>query len=413
MFASGLVCTNCAASYPLGPMFSGCESCVVAGIRGALEVVYDHESQRRYLEAQGWSSSLNKGRMWRFAAFLPVADTSQIVSLGEGSTPLLHVSPDSRNQLRSLYVKNEAANPTWAFKDRFHSVSLSMARQLGYQKVVASSTGNHGVSLAAYAAAAGMRAVVFLDTKGETAQRHAMQFLGAEVVVLPDRRASLVEFVLNHDWYPSTYMTPMPVSTPFGVEGYKTLAYEVILDLGDAPDHFVFPVAAGDGFYGPWKGFKEFADMNLASSRPRMHAVQPVGANWLVQSVREGLAYSKVHPDPKSIALSIADPTGGAICIKTISESGGTATEVSDAQIIEAARYLATRGFLVEPASAATLAAAWTLCREGTIDPDSRVVCVLTGALVKWPNTMAGMLGDKGTPRELSGSEVRRLAAQI
>jgi threonine synthase len=374
--------------------------------------VYDVDSQRRYVEFRGWPSSPNKDRMWRFAPFLPLADPSNAVSLGEGATPLLHVSPDSRNPLRHLYVKNETANPTWAFKDRFHSVSISMARQLGYRKVVASSTGNHGVSLAAYAAAAGMRVVVFLDARGETAQRHAMQFLGAEVVVIPDRRAALLEFVRDYGWYPSTYMTPMPVSTPFGVEGYKTLAYEVVLDLADAPDHFLFPVAAGDGFYGPWKGFKELADMNLASRRPRMHAVQPVGANWLVESVREGLAYSKVHYNPTSIALSIADPTGGAICLKTISESGGTATDVTDAQIIEAAQYLANRGFLVEPASAATLAAAWILFDQGTIDPDSCVVCVLTGALVKWPNTLAAMLGARATLAELSEVQVRELAAR-
>lgn len=394
MFASSLKCVSCDSTYPLGPMFLGCQRCRGDG---ALEVIYD-------LPALGASNEYSWQRdarndMWAYADLLPVKEPSRPVSLGEGSTPMLKLDPDSRNPLTNLYVKNETINPTGAFKDRFHAVSVSVAKELGYSGVVASTTGNHGVSLASYARAAGLKAVIFADPQCPVTQRDAMRALGATVMVKSKRRESLAEFVSDYGWYPSTYMTPMPVSTPYGVEGYKTMAFEAVRDLGDAPEHFFFPTAAGDGFYGPWKGFCEFTALGESSRIPAMHAVQANGADWLVQTLVTGASEPISSENPATVAISIGDATGGFMCVKAIKESGGSAVAVSDDDILAAERYLADHGLLVEPASAAAVAGAWAKTRDGVIEKDAVCVCVLTGSAFKWPDAVRSM-ADAG-PDEL------------
>ena len=154
-------------------------------------------------------------------------------------------------------------------------------------------------------------------------QRHWMRLFGATVVVEMDRKPPLEAFVKRHGWYPSTYMTPMPVSTPYGVEGYKTMAYDAVLALGRAPRSLHLPGCRRDGLYGPWKGFAELHRLGLIGDVPKVHGVQAVGANPIVQAFREGLSEVPVHPDPDTIALSIADDTGGSVALRAIRDSGG------------------------------------------------------------------------------------------
>ncbi len=393
MFATELVCSNCGERYPVGPLFLGCSSCRNGGVAGALEVDYDYDLAGVAFKKAIGSTGTERERMWRFRALLPVSDPKDVVTLGEGATPLFRVAEGGENPLTNLFVKNEAANPSGAFKDRFHSVSISMAAQMGFAKAVASSTGNHGLSLAAYGRAAGMATTVFVDPRAPLLQRQAMQMLGASVIVKRDRRASLADFVVEHGWYPSTYMTPMPVSTPYGMEGYKAMAYETMLDLGKPPDHFFVPTAAGDGFYGPWKGFRELRQLGLSDSVPHMHAVQALGANWLANTVRSRADHALVDADADSLALSIADPTGGYMCVRAVEESNGSVVELSEIEIQTATTFLASRGLIVETASAAAVAAAWKLFEQGRVDRDASCVCVLTGAGLKWPETVSLMAG--------------------
>ena len=379
-----LCCVECGAEQALGPSFEGCTRCAAEGRTASLEVRYDHARIRRdeLFARQGGEEGL-----WRFGALLPLdPDAGAPITLREGDTPLVPLPGDGPGR---IWIKDETRNPTGAFKDRFQAVSLSMARAMGFGKVAASTTGNHGTALAAYAARAGLECVVFCDPRAPVVQRRLMRFYGARVAVLAARRRHLAWLVREHKWYPSTNMTPRPVGTPYGVEGYKTIAFELVEQLGRPPDAMFVPVAAGDGLYGPWKGFRELRDLGIARTAPRMIAVQAAGCDPVVQGFARGLTTVPVHPDPRTIALSIADETAGAVSLRALRESGGAAVSVSDGAIAAAMRRMAQLGLAVEPSAAASVAAALAEQRAGHIGPDQDVVCMATGALVKWPDDLA------------------------
>jgi threonine synthase len=310
------------------------------------------------------------------------------VSLAEGGTPLLPLLgwPGPGR----IWLKDETRNPTGSFKDRLHTVSVSMARHLGFRKVTAATTGNHGTALAAYAARAGLACLVFCDPRAPAVQRRLMRGFGARVAVLAQREALLAWLVRERGWYPSTGVTPAPVGSPYGLEGYKTIAYEVYLQLGGRfPGRVLVPTSGGDALYGPWKGFRELAALGAPGPPPRMVAVQAAGCDPLVDAWRRGLPEVPVHPEPRTIALSIGDETGGAIALAALAASGGQAEAVPDAAIEAAMARLAAQGLAVEPASAAPVAAVLALAARGELAPEEDAVCVLTGAGVKWPDTLA------------------------
>lgn len=379
MARSGLRCFTCRAEFEHGLYPAGCPAC-----GEALEVVYEYGAG---VEGAGEG-------VWRYAPVLPVEDQRFRVTLGEGSTPLV--------RLANLYLKNETSNPTWSFKDRFHAVSLSAARMLGYRKVVASTTGNHGVSAAAYAARAGMKCVVFCHRESPLLQRRMIGMYGALPVVLEPRQAMLETLVRDHHYWPSTTMAPLPVANAYGVEGYKTIAYEIWRQLGRVPDHMVCPIAAGDALYGPWKGFCELRQLGLTDRVPAMHGAQPAGCNPYVQSYAARLDHVIVHPQPRSIALSIRDDTGGFPALQAIYDSGGRALEATEEEIVAAVRHLAASGILVEPASATAVTCA---LRAGFPSAET-VVCLLTGSGAKWPETLEtlyeGPLLENPSPEELA-----------
>jgi len=366
MARSALRCFTCRTGFDHGLYPAGCPAC-----GEALEVVYEYGSDIEDPAGTG---------IWRWAPLLPVEEPHHRISLGEGNTPLLRLAGLPAN----LWFKNETANPTWSFKDRFHAVSLSAARMLGYRTVVASTTGNHGVSAAAYAAAAGMRCVIFCHRESPRLQRRMMQLYGALAVVMEPRQAALEAAVRDRHCWPSTTMAPLPVANAYGVEGYKTIAYEIWRQLGRVPDHVICPIAAGDALYGPWKGFCELRQLGFTDRVPAMHGAQAAGCNPYVRSFRERLDHVVDHPDPRSIALSIRDETGGWPALQAIYDSGGSALEASDDETLTALRRLAAAGILVEPASAVTAACALA----AGFPADQTVVCLLTGSGAKWPETL-------------------------
>lgn len=378
-----LKCRTCSKEYPLGAYFTGCPDCADQGRVGPLEVTYDYESLRRRGVLQTWAKP---DGVWTFSELLPLAPGQTPISLAEGGTPLIRM----RCARGRLWIKDETRNPTGAHKDRFHSVAVSMARVLGIAKVTASTTGNHGTSLAAYAAKAGMQCLIFCDVRSPAVLRQAMQVYGARVATLSKRQQHLEWLVRERGWYPSTAMTPMPVATPYGVEGYKTIAYEIFVQLGArVPARVIVPVAVGDILYGPWKGFRELRGLGADVALPRMHAVQAAGCDPIVQGFKGRAKQVPIHPSPRTIATSIADETAAAVSLETLYESGGTAERVTDDEIVDAMRALAMEGIIAEPAGAASIAAALAMQRRGELHPDEDVVCIVTGAGIKWPDGLA------------------------
>jgi threonine synthase len=395
---------RCGAATPLGPAFEGCRACAAESV-AALEVVYDYAAVAAAGTLRAWAT--RAGGLWRFRELLPPAPDVPVLSLAEGATPLVRLQGTGAHR---IWLKDETRNPTGSFKDRLHAVSLTMARALGFGKAVASTTGNHGTALAAYAARAGMDALVFCDPRAPLVQRRLMQLFGARVVVQADRAAHIAWLVRERGWYPSSGMTPEPVGTPYGVEGYKTIGYEVYFQLGTRfPARMLVPTSGGDAIYGPWKGFKELQTLGASGPLPRMVAVQAAGCDPIVRGWRAGAAVVPVHPDPRTIAVSIADETGGPASLRALAESGGAAEAVSDAAILGAMRRLAGQGVAAEPSSAAAVAAALELAERGELGADEDVVCVLTGAGVKWPDALVDAL----TPRELVDASPAAVRAWI
>ena len=378
-----LACRACGTERSLGASYRGCSVCAEQGKSSPLEVIYDYEWHRERSTLARWRS--RPVGLWSYHELLPLPDDAERVSLSEGATPLIRLTNAGPGV---LWVKDETRNPTGAFKDRFHSVSTSMARYLGHTKAVASTTGNHGASLAAYAARAGMRCLVFIDPRSPDVQSALIQLYGARSVAILERREHLQWLVEERGWYPSTGLIPWPVATPYGIEGYKTIGYEIYFQMGCMPARVLCPVSVGDVLYGPWRGFVELARLGVEDPLPRMYAIQAAGCDPIVQGFQQGAEQVPVHPAPDTIALSIGDETAAPYALATLYESSGAAEAVSDEQLLEAMRLLGSNGIAAEPSAAASVAGALAQQRRGDIGECEQVVCVVTGTATKWPETI-------------------------
>jgi len=357
------------------PLMTGCPQCRLAGRTAPLEVRYD-------LRRAGAPNGSMHG-LWRWRSLLPDIADRDIVSLGEGGTPL---RPFADQAPGCLYLKNETSNPTWSWKDRSISVSLSMARAFGFQRVAAVSTGNHGVAASAYAAAASCESLIFCHQDAPDLQRALMQYYGARVLNGGRRERMLTRLVAMGGWFPaSVYCPRYGCANPFGVEGFKTIAFEIFEQLGSrVPDAVFVPCGSGDGVYGVFKGFRELREIGLADRVPRVFLCQAAAVAPYLRAFRAGASrVDKVTASPTA-ALSIAEPIGGDHALRAVYESSGEVVAASEQEIKDAARNAARHGYAIEPASAAALACA---LRVGADAGEVRVV-VATGAAVKWPETV-------------------------
>jgi threonine synthase len=390
-----LHCPGCGREEPPGPRWFGCEVCRdAAGHPHWLEVRYDLESVPRDVFRRA-------GRVWDYAPLLPVREPDAAPTLGEGHTPLVRIDDLNRELgLPHLYLKLEAVNPTGAFKDRFHTVALAVARELGYPRAVVATAGNHGTACAAYAARAGISLLVITDPRSSPEQRRLMRLFGACITapsrpgpVMPLAGALMETLVREHGFYPSTVLGPFNgPANPYGVEGYKTIAWETAAQLGRVPDRLCVPTSAGDALYGPTKGFRELRDLGLIDRLPRLTACQAAGANFVVETLRRGRE-AMVTVAPNTFALSIGDPTGGQYALAAIRETGGEAWEATDEEMLQAVALLGRHGVCAEGASAAPVAALRRQAAAGAIDPDEWIVAVLTGTGMKWPAQLDRALG--------------------
>jgi threonine synthase len=389
--AQALRCLRCAAEYPVGRYFLGCPACRGRGQPTNLAVTYDDGELR---QAAARSRTATGPGIWRYRDLLPV-DEEFIVTLHEGGTPLVALPRLGRKLgLPNLYVKDETRNPTGSFKDRLAAAAISMARQLGTSVVVGSSSGNAGASTAAVAAKAGLPCVMFTTKQFPLAMRVQMAVYGTCLIAAPtiaDRWQLVAAGVEQLGWFPVTVFSyPYFGSSGYGIEGYKTIGYEITDQLGRVPDDIVVPVGAGDAFSGAWKGLTEYHQAGLTDRLPRMHAAEVYGP--LQHALDEGLEDCVEMPTagPPSVAVSVGSNLSTYQALRVLRQSGGSARSASNEQMLQAQRDLAAmEGIYAETSSALSVAVLPQLLADGVIQPDATVVAVLTSSGLKDPETTA------------------------
>ena len=403
----GLECLRCHELYPAGLNFAGCPRCREDGVTVNLTVKLDLTGLAGLPAGQLSDPDVPRG-LWRFRKLMPVAGEHP-VTLGEGATPLIHLERLGRRLgLPRLYAKDESRNPTWSYKDRLCSVAVTHAVESGARVVTISSTGNHGASTAAYAARAGLACVIFTLASVPDTMKTLMQAYGAAVVACPtseSRWALMRESVERLGWYPTSGFVLPPIgSTPYGIDGYKTIAYEVAEDLGwQAPDRVVVPSAYSDGLFGVWKGMTEMQTLGWIKDLPRMVAAEPFGP--LAHALERRLE----HPEPvegdRSVAFSIASRYGTYQGLTALRDSRGAGVRITDEGIFEAQRALAREeGIFVEPSSATALTAVLQLHARRALDPDEVIVVVLTSGGLKDPDASRTWMPEvPAAPDDLDG----------
>lgn len=385
-FVDWLLCPRCKKSHSaFADLRGGCPHCwTVDEVRVNLrcKVPLDRDQARdALLNAAGRS-------MWEFEALLPV-DAADRVDLGEGWTPMLRLeAAGDRLGLPQLWAKNEASNPTWSHKDRLCAVATAAARRLGARATTAVSTGNHGASVAAYAARAGLPCVIFTLQDVPEPMLAFINAYGATVVAartVDDRNELMRRATSTHRLYPvSNAASPSVGSTPFGIDGYKTIAYETWLQLDQSiPDWVVVPVGYGDCISGVARGFEDLVELGLAARTPRLIAAEVFGA---VGAAISGEPMSRTGEPSSTKAFSIATSSATDQSVRTVQDSHGIAITASEADIVEAQRTLAlAEGLFVEASAAAAFAAASMLASDGHIGPNESVVVLSTSSGLKDP----------------------------
>ncbi|WP_432825591.1 threonine synthase [Dactylosporangium sp. CA-092794] len=388
-------CIRCGAEgSPAGP-FKGCPACLADGKPSNVQVVYDDAELLRALRrVAGHAETLRD--MWHYREVLPI-DESSIVTLGEGATPLLAAPRlGAKLGIPRLYLKDESRNATGSFKDRLAAAAVSAARQLGRRVVVGSSSGNAGAAVAAMAARAGLPCVMFTTQKFPLAMKTQMAIYGTYLLAAPtvQDRWSLMEAGVDElGWFPVTvYGSPFFGSNCYGIEGYKTIGYEIVDQLGVAPDHVVFPVGAGDAFSGAFKAMAEYQRAGVIDRVPVMHAAEVYGP--LEQALAGGAdVVEAVDVPAPTVAVSVGSNLSTFQALDVLRRTGGSARTASNEEMLRAQRDLgALEGIWVETSSALSVAALPHLVAAGAVDPESVVVAVLTSDGLKDPQTTAAAL---------------------
>ncbi|MFI7440684.1 threonine synthase [Nonomuraea indica] len=348
--------------FPLWPpLVNGCPATSTAEIAYPLEVDYDYDRVDPALFDQPVGPDL--------ARWAPLLPPLHAPTLGEGGTPLLEVA--------GVHVKDESRNPTWSHKDRLNRVAVSAAVGAGAPGVVVASSGNHGASAAAYAARAGLPAIVLTSADSPPAVQSFVRAYGARVLTVPaaERWPLMRQIVDRLGYHPVSNLTVTHTGHPFGPEGYKTIAYELFRQLGTVPAAVFAPTGYAELLYGVWKGFTELRRLGVATSAPRMYACEPAAGGPHARAVAEDRPAAIVELGPTD-AYAIACPVGGHRGVRALRDSGGEAVLVTDGELREARQDLARQGLWVELSSAAGLAAHRRLGRSF----DGPVVCLATSS---------------------------------
>jgi len=387
-FVVGLECKECRTPHGEGALMT-CEQCL-----GPLEVRYDYEAMRGVVTRERVAAGPRS--LWRYRDLLPVRG-EPAAGLRSGLTPLVRAERLGRALgIRELYLKDDSANlPTFSYKDRVVAVALTRAKELGFTTVACASTGNLAHSVAAQAAAAGLRAVVLIPHDLEQGKVVGTLVFGASMVKVRgsyDDVNRLATQVADLSGWAIVNVNLRPYYT----EGAKTHGFEIAEQMGwQLPRHTVVPVAGGTILPKVWKAYQELIRLGLVEDvSPRIHAAQAEGCDPVVRAITSGSA--EVLPQkPATIAKSIAigNPADGHYAVRAVRDSGGWGASVSSAEILDAVELLArTEGIFTEPAGGTTLAAAIRLVEAGRIPRDESLCVCITGNGLKTIEVQAGRL---------------------
>ena len=374
-FLTGLQCRECGREYPVEPL-NVCDFCF-----GPLEVVYDYDGIARVISRERIANGPLS--MWRYQDLLPV-DGKDAVDINAGFTPLIK----SKNLgkllgLDNLYIKNDSVNPSYSFKDRVVSVAATKALEFGFETLACASTGNLACAVAAHAARAGMRAVVFIPSDLEHGKVIGAAIYAPIVVSVKgsyDEVNRLCSEVADN--YPWAFVNIN--MRPYYAEGSKTLGYEVAEQLGwRFPQHTVVPSASGALFTKIWKGFNELASLGLVEEpvHTRMHLTQAEGCSPIVDGFKsEDDVIRPIKPDTIAKSLAIGNPADGIYALRTLRESGGSAYAVPEEDVVEGMKLLAeTEGIFTETAGGVVVSGLKYLAEIGAIKRDELTVAYITG----------------------------------
>ncbi len=348
-----------------------------------------------------------EGIINRYRAFLPIGEDDAVITLYEGATPL-HESLNLKNAINpalNLYLKFEGLNPTGSFKDRGMTMAVTQAYNAGSRKVICASTGNTSASAAAYAANCGMEAFVLIPD-GKIALGKLSQAIryGAKVIQIRGNFDDALELVRSISADGS--ITLVNSVNPYRLQGQKTAAFEIVDELGFAPDFHALPVGNAGNITAYWMGYKEYADKRIAASLPGMLGFQAAGAAPIVNGA------PVENPETVATAIRIGKPASWKQAEAARDESGGVIEAVTDEEILDAYNMLASlEGVFCEPASAASVAGVIKLNRQGFFPEGAHVVCTLTGNGLKDPDTA---MRDMPAPVTVDATEdaVRRALGQ-
>ncbi len=392
-YVSHLSCSDTGAVLPAGEL----HNLSPAGF--PLLVHYDLEKAKAELTKDQIAAGPRS--MWRYAPLLPLADDSCLTSLGEGWTPLLETPRlGKRLGAKNLLVKDEGANPTGSFKARGMAAAVSMAKQLGVEKLAAPSAGNAASALAAYAARAGLEAHIFMPKDVPLANYIDCKACGADVTLvdglISDCGRIVAERKQAEGWFEVSTL-----KEPYRIEGKKTMGLELAEQLGwRLPDVILYPTGGGVGIIGMWKAFQELEALGwIGSKRPKMIAVQAAGCAPVVRAFDQGAPKSEFWEGADTIASGLRVPKalGDFLILEAVRDSGGTAIAVTDDELMRGGAMLAeSDGLFIAPEGAACVTAVEKLLETGFLDPEEEIVIYNTGTGYKYLEAWGDAVGRPG-----------------
>jgi threonine synthase len=385
-----LECSSCHLHHDTATPQTVCTAC-----SGTLYVRYDLSDAKGIAKRDLVARTTVDGRwngMWRYVQVLPNVEP---VTLGEGWTPMV----ESR-RYRNVWLKEEGANPTGTFKARGLAMAVTMARHYGLTQLAAPSAGNAGGALAAYAAAAGIEAHIFMPKDVPMANQVECLAYGAHLTLvdglISDCGRIVAERKAAEGWFDISTL-----KEPFRVEGKKTMGYELVEQLGwEYPDAVFYPTGGGVGMIGMWKAFEEMEQLGWATGkRPKMIAIQAAGCAPVARAFDQGETVSQMWQNAQTFAsgLRVPKPYGDSIILEIVRASGGTALALTDDEIFASLKdWAANEGLLLSPEGAAATAAYDHLLETGFLTPQDRVVLFNTGSGNKYTDVLAAKFRDQG-----------------